>query len=260
MLAKVKNVFRKVGKSKNTGDAVTIFRIGSCRVFSIENTASDNFFFTNTPIGYTHTPCEAIQLVQYLRGQKQIPPHLLKYIYTFYGGDQYDTNIDEIFAKNQVSLEKADMFLVELCSLKILKYLDFNFQISRFNDSHKWNIEAPGSDIVDATQSTVYSFEMFDAEISELAALLNGKPIIFTGHINIETNEGRYIKERQIINEWIEKICQRDGYYYYDLSSDIDKDKERYIQPDLIHFKKPLYKLANQRINDIVSRQMGLTD
>ena len=240
---------------------MNIYRIGSCRIFRINsrfkifriNSRFKKFNFINNPIGHTHTPCEAIQLVNFVRGQKKIPSHLLKYIFTFYGGDQYKKNIEDIYKKNQKDIDNADVYLVELCSLKLIKYKDIYFQISRFDSCSKWNIEKPSNDILNLIERSFYTYKMFHDDILKLSKLLDNKPIIFTGHINIKNQNGVYFEGRQQVNEWIKRVCDLYGYYYYDLSSDINKDLSKYIKPDLIHFKKPTYALAKQKITNIVS-------
>lgn len=232
-----------------------IFRMGSCRVFLVPSENRADFEFINEPIGHTHTLKEHIQLVNFLRGDITIPPDLLKYIYTFYGGNQKRADIDQVLESNRQAIDRADAYLVEVCSLKILCYRDIFFQLSRFTLGERWNIEKPSDELSGNTCIYVQDEDEFSHDFRTLVELLHDKPVIFTGHINIRAEGGDYIPSRMQISQMLEKHAYMYGKYYYDLSGDIEGNREKYIQHDLIHLKEAAFRLASHRIAGIVTGQ-----
>ncbi len=232
-----------------------IFRMGSCRIFLIPDENQADFEFINEPIGHTHTLKEHIQLVKFLRGDLTIPSDLLKYIYTFYGGDQKRADIDKVLEGNRQTIDQADAYLVEVCSLKILCYGDIFFQLSRFTKSERWNIEKPSEELSGNTRIYVQDEDEFHRDFRMLVELLHDKPIIFTGHIDVQTENGDYIPGRAQINQMLKKYACVHGKHYYDLSEDVGKNREKYVQQDLTHLKEAAFRLASQRIAGIVTGQ-----
>ena len=51
--------------------------------------------YGNEAIGFTHGVDEHIQLIKFLEDPATVPPELLQYVFTFWGGKQQLENIDE---------------------------------------------------------------------------------------------------------------------------------------------------------------------
>ncbi len=232
---------------------IDIFRIGSCRVFGIPNQFRENIQFINIPIGYTHSLKEHIQLIKFLRGEIVISDDLLKYIFTFYGGNEKKENIRSIVKSNRKFLEQADVYLVEVCTLKIIKYNHLYLQRSRFIEHEKRGIEIPSEDILSGYNQYLQNESDFLESLEKIIRLLNNKPIIFTGHLNVKTNSGKYIKNRQKINKMLLKYTRmQENICYYNLSGIIDKNPRKYIDEDLAHLKMPALLLAKNKIRNIL--------
>ena len=231
-----------------------IFRIGSCRIFDIPNSFDGDHEFINSPIGYTHTIKEHIQLIKHLRGELKIPSELLQYIYTFYGGDQRKENIEDIFLRNTEDINIADIFLVEISSLKIIEFSDLFFQISRFKWHYKWNIPTPGTDLLSNCREYVQQEEDFNRDFHKLSTMLRTKPIIYTGQINIKTEKNEYLPNRRLINSLVSRNSAISGNYYYDLSKPIESAPSKYIENDLVHLKDNAFNLARDYIEQMINR------
>ncbi|MDQ7787555.1 MAG: hypothetical protein RDU01_08095 [Thermodesulfovibrionales bacterium] len=229
-----------------------IFRIGSCRVYSIPNDFNGNFIFLNEPVGYTHTIKEHIQLIKHLRGEKQIPSEFLQYIYTFYGGNQKRQDIDSLFLHNKLMIDKADLYLVEISSLKVIEYNGYYFQQNRFLKYSNHNIPPPSEELL--VNYKIYTQNDIDFHRDYVALIdeLRDKPIIFTGHINLKKENNEYIENRQTINTLLEKFSKMHGKFYYDLSTKISNSPAEFVSHDLLHLKTKGLILARDCIREIV--------
>lgn len=229
-----------------------IFRLGSCRIFNLKDD-NCNYTFINEPIGYSHSLKEHIQLINFLRGKTKINGDLLKYIFTFYGGKQLKQNIDQITKDNALALNKADLFLIEVCSLKIFQFQNYFFQLSRFRNYDKFEIEQPSTEILQGTDCYSQSPSEFEQDFQKIIALLDNKPCIFTGHLNVVSKKtGAKIKNRMLLDQYLRKNTQKYGSCYYDLSTQILRDQDKYIEEDLNHLKPPAYELVNNFISNFV--------
>ncbi|MBD3421464.1 MAG: hypothetical protein GF398_15205 [Chitinivibrionales bacterium] len=233
-----------------------IYRLGSCRVFYIPNTFQADHSFINEAIGYSHTLKEHVQLIKFLKEEITIPEELLKYIFTFYGGDQRREDINQVYASNRKALREAEVFVAEVSSLKILQYQNLYFQISRFDSHHLWNIPKPSDELLDNTRHYKQDEAEFYHDFKEFLDLVDNRPVIFTGHINIKTKEGTYIESRRILNGLLQRYSNRHGMHYYDLSDEIESNLDKYIDDDLTHLRGPAWELAGTYIEDIIENQL----
>lgn len=229
-----------------------IFRIGSCRVFLIPNVFYGNINFVNESIGYTHSIKEHIQLIKYLRGELEIPTELLQYVYTFYAGDLKKQNIDKLFHCNKLALEKTDAYLIEICSLKVIKHKDIYLNLSNFLEYYLWNLPKPDDSLLAECIQYKQCLDEFSSDFEELIYLCHNKPIIFTGHLNLKKENNQYIESRQLINSLIKQYSTIHNKFYYDLSPKISREPNKYVEQDLIHLKKPSLYLARDSINTLL--------
>lgn len=104
--------------------------IGSCRILVPMTRQQANFGYVvdnRVLYGLTHTTKDTLQLLAYVNGDLKIPRDIWKFI----SEQQYR----EADSANRIVPKKEQAFVVELSSLKVLKYRDLTLQAVRFNDS-----------------------------------------------------------------------------------------------------------------------------
>lgn len=104
--------------------------IGSCRILVPMTRQQANFGYVvdnRVLYGLTHTTKDTLQLLAYVNGDLKIPRDIWKFI----SEQQYR----EADSANRIVPKKEQAFVVELSSLKVLKYRDLTLQAVRFNEA-----------------------------------------------------------------------------------------------------------------------------
>lgn len=229
-----------------------IFRLGSCRIFDLNDNNCNFHFINQKPIGYSYSLKEHIQLIKFLRSEIAIDDDLLKYMFTLYDSRKA-SYIEKIYQDNVLAIKEADMFLIEVSSLKIFQFLDYFFRVSRVKQLKKLNNFRLSKYILDEIVFHQQSESEFEQDFQFLIGQLGNKPCIFTGHLNfISKQTGTKIDDRILLDQYLCKNTQKHGFYYYDLSKEILQDQDKYIEEDLLHLKAPAFLIAEKLICNFV--------
>lgn len=209
-----------------------IFKFGSCR--SNFGNYSSNEFTYNTYL--THTLKEVIQYLNILKGN--INMNDIKYIDCIFPED-ISMNIEYM----QTALEKCDIVLIEVSSLKEVLYENYYYNIVLSGQNKEfWRSEH---------KQIIYQDESsFKTDINIIYNLLNNKPIIFLGHYNVNNNQ---IKARESIDNYLLKytlhkiiishIMEERSLSYTDVMED-----------DLSHYKGPfVYEIISTYLDKYIN-------
>ena|GEM_PF-3800846 len=211
-----------------------IFRLGSCRVFRMPRLWG---FSRNKAIGFTHGVDEHLQLVKFLQDRSSVAEELFRYVFTYWGGDQLRDNIEEIYTQNQTAFKEADVFLIELCSLKRIFYGKWSLDLSRFGNWAHWGLDAPSEKIHSGAVVSKISKDELCVKLDELVALLGDRRVIFTGHLNSD-QFGAEIESRGRINRWLKEYCEGAGHSFYDVSPVLRKRPLLFVDDDALHYTR----------------------
>lgn len=200
-------------------------------------------FSRNKAVGFTHGVDEHLQMVKFLQDRSSIPVELIPYIFTYWGGDQLRSNIEEVYLQNQLAFKEADVFLIEVCSLKRILYGEVSLCLSRFGEWDKWNLDAPSEEIsAGVVRSKILKDELY-MKLDQLVALLGGRRVIFTGHFNSD-QFGAEIETRGSLNRWLKEYCVATGHSFYDVSPVLRKRPLFFMKDDTTHYTRWGRRLA----------------
>ena len=192
-----------------------IFKFGSCRS-NFTNYSSNDFIY-NTYL--THTLKEVIQYLNIYK--ENINMNDIKYIDCILPKD-ITMNINYM----RTALEKCDIVLIEVSSLKLVLYENYYYnivlsgQIKEFwTSKHK--------QIICQDEST------FENDIKTIYNLLNKKTIIFLGHYNINNSQ---IKAREDIDNYLMKYTLHKIIISH-IMEEKSLDYKDIIEDDLSHYK-----------------------
>jgi tetratricopeptide (TPR) repeat protein len=217
-----------------------ISTLGTCRIFDPVRSTARNYArmlsINNTNVyGYTHSAAEALQLLNYLNGQA-LPRSLARYF-------SVKGELD-----HRLPREVTDLYIVEISSLREIVldgiYLQKNYIDRVFKDRRNlseifWSnprredksvrknllikhANYHESDDIDKHFLTDGYIEITDkvrleSSISQIKDQC-GKPVLFVGHIDVASSNGRTIVARKQLNLWLAEICKSNNLYFYDPS------------------------------------------
>ncbi len=113
-----------------------------------------------------------------------MPEYLCQYILTFCGGDEKKENINEIVDFNRKVLNEADVYLVEVCTLKLIRYKNVFLQRSRFLDYKVRGIEKPSLELESGYKEYVQNEDDF-AEIDSPGSRVTSTPLLLSVYVVI---------------------------------------------------------------------------
>lgn len=240
---------------------LTIAPIGSCRIFDPLRRARERHGFKmlrGRSMGFTHTSPEAVQQLGVMQRELDIPEDLWDYVAS--------QPRDEVLAQDHI---KADRYVVELCSEKILNlgdtFLQINYFTTQFKDFFKdktrknayWRaIERGTDDDVDQFLAETWSGSarkdaerqilrqvrmrrademQTRADIRVLKAALGD--VLFVTHVNAIGTDGTQIKTRNRYIEMVEKIAAEEGCPVYNPTcSMLEVGQATSMEADLDHY------------------------
>jgi hypothetical protein len=176
-------------------------------------------------------------MVRFLRDLSSVPEALFPYIFTYWGGDQRRANIEEVYVDNQVAFKEADVFLVELCSLKRIFYEEWFLDLSRFGNWKHWNLEPPSAALTEKSVLGKIGKDELYLKLDELVAEFGGRRVVFTGHLNSD-KYGAEIESRSLINLWLREYCESRGHSFYDVSPVLRKRPLLFMDDDVLHYTR----------------------
>lgn len=211
-----------------------IFRLGSCRVFRMPRLWGMR---RNQAVGFSHGVDEHLQMVRFFKDRSSVAEELFPYIFTYWGGDQRRANIEEIYVDNQIAFKEADVFLVEICSLKRILYGKWSLDLSRFGNWKHWHLDPPSESLINkSVQSKIGKDELY-LKLDELVAEFGGRRVVFTGHLNSD-KDGVEIESRSLINLWVREYCELRGHSFYDVSPVLRWRPLLFMDDDVLHYTR----------------------
>ena len=146
-------------------------------------------------------------------------------------------NIEEVYTQNQLAFKEADVFLIELCSLKKLFYGDLSIDQTRFSRWEHYGLDAPSAELsAGVVRSKILKNELY-TKLDQLVAQLGGRRVIFTGHLNSDLF-GAEIESRGRVNRWVKEYCVALGHSFYDVSPVLRKRPLLFMDDNATHYTR----------------------
>lgn len=208
---------------------INVVLIGTCRILHPLRKVSDQIEILNeSNLSFVHTTAEAIQRLNYYLGHYSYPDEL----------SNYQLNSQSASLRPNMSIEQADIILIEISSEKIINFDEHYLQLNNLNNYMKglgnigknWlsqlnialNISSkidkmflkPPNSISDIDRKVMSeSFartqskqELFQ-DLEQITNLTNGK-VVFVTHINATPPEGVKSTSRTRLIQDITEFCE----------------------------------------------------
>ena len=239
-------------KKKQNTEPIKVFISGSCRIMAVIGTGKDIFepihsmlddfngsnFFGINFLGKFHNTKQHIQFIKWIKDEIVIPDNILtQFMTVYYDTSRTDTSlanhlrifnydfhkiidpIDQIPIKKQhikENFDNCDMYIFEICSLKLYNNSGFQVQFELTTDYN----------MIQQTEDDLLN----DLKIIRNMIPIN-KKILLQVHFrpNIIHNNNNYIMSREIIFNTVTKFCaNNENTYMYDPSVIIKDDHSLY--------------------------------
>lgn len=225
------------------GETLQVTAIGSCRVAGPlrQATTADGFRLNQKGVhGYCHSSAEALQQVKVLQGENKIPPELAPLVAPT--------------AQRSVSHPPSDLYIVEICSAKLLSThgyaVQLNYLTRHFADFFSnrdrarafWRLamaddrEAICSFLAD--EPTFAALSKQDQEIlkdlrmematrtrlrSDIRQICDRLPnVLFVTHFNVRKHDGAVLKARSDFIDLLRSVLDDMGQRYFDPSEYVE--------------------------------------
>jgi len=198
-----------------------VFASGSCRIVSLVHDGWDLINPIHSWIGYYdsinylsfyHNSKQHIQFIKYIKNLIDIPDDCINNI-MIGGNEELDNMRKERISNLRNEFNSCDVYIFEICSLKIKKINDFYINLKDNNSKYDYI----------QTNEELYN------DLSILRKLINiDKKIIFVSHFRpnlIYNDESKKIISREIIFNTIKQFCENNidlNVLYYDPSNFIN--------------------------------------
>lgn len=205
-----------------------VFCSGSCRLLStirktkeiepIHSLEEPHFKGINF-LGKFHNTKLHIQFIQFIKGEIKLFSENVKKIFTVYNNEKWEhiryfEPKNTIFSKIynlQKEIDNCDVYIFEICSIKIYKY---NGAYCQFEQN-------PNNDVSEYDFYIQTEKELYD-DLCVLQSFFPGKKIIFQCHFRpnvIYKDETQTIEARELIYNILQKFCKEyNNCFLYDPS------------------------------------------
>jgi UDP-N-acetylglucosamine 4-epimerase len=213
---------------------IKIFKFGSCRS-SINSFVAPNIdIFDN--YDFSHTTKEVLQYIDFMEGHKSLNKNN-----EMQSIMNYPESYNQKYFKKYY--DEADIIYIEISSIKIIKYDNYYYSITRNNTYKNLN------NIKLDTKIYIMTLEQLNNDINEIKNRIN-KPIIFQGHYHLFENKknlDRNTIDTAILNSANNKLILKNFFKN-------PKDMLRnFNEGDYNHFSNTGYKLLAEEFNKIVN-------
>ena len=213
---------------------------GSCRVWDLAALMKVTILNDRTLM---HDVSQYIQEIRFYKRIIDIPEKFYDIIYCNSYIKLLLSNKETLLDKNLMSLDKADIVLIEICTLKYLIHdnytIDFN-QTKKTSMSEKINIDK-------------YDKDLFVQKINELVNLIPNKKIVFIGHIFNPDLKIVKLEVRQTLNQWLSEIVSNiPNAYFFDPSICVMENGYYNMMVDGEHYSKKGQRIMKRRLRSFL--------
>jgi len=224
--------------------------IGSCRIEKpLQKHGHKSICGLNKQ--FVHNSVEIIQRINFLKGNL-FPDNLINYIFR--------VSIDQSKFK-PVDFDKIDLFIIEVSTLKNIKYNEYSLQDNKLSEEIEKNTKFENNkelinfleksnnvtkndidsteeffDIAKNIKLSYQTYELLKKDIIEILNLL-GKPVLFVNHINVKVN-GEYIERRNLLSKYMNQLSTELKFDIFNPNEIIEKYGENKMLDDVNHYSE----------------------
>jgi len=212
---------------------VSVFIFGSCRIWNTIEKIESIVISNKNYRTLLHGIAQYIQELEFYKKQKEIPIHLLKYMYY----NNYTKLLEE---KKQDTLNKVSKCYLDskyiVAEMQTLKYIESEgYQL----DLIQVNRNAEENALVNTSMDTeikVHNKIEFIDLVKKFIVSNKNKKIIFIGHLYSEKANIKKINQRFIINNLVNRICDNKKSFFINPSRIFEIYEWDYIMKDSQHY------------------------
>jgi len=224
--------------------------IGTCR---LQNPLSHHGNISECGLQgqFVHSTPEIIQRINFLKGNL-FPDNLINYIFR--------GSIDQSKFR-PIDFDKVDLFIIEVCTLKYIKYNEYSLQSINMRDETRKNTKFDNyyelhdflekcnnvtKNDIDSTEEFFdfarnielgyQTYELLKKDIIEILNLLE-KPVLFVNHINVKVN-GEYIEKRNLLSKYMNQLSKELKFDIFNPNEIVEKYEEKKMLDDINHYSK----------------------
>lgn len=230
--------------------------VGTCRISRLPNNNLNN------ELNYPQSTKEVIQLLQFIKGEIDIPSPYNHLCFRTAICDNETIKKNEKYSK---MFEKAETFVVEISSRK--KYVHKNYYLHSLpfdknyfkmkGKDENFGLSLFGSkfpEVVKNFKIEEQTNEEIESDILAIKRILNGKKLVIVSHLNVEI-DGKKIEARENLIYLLKSLCQKHKIHFIspsDLMSDYKQ--EDYMGIGLNHYSKEGHHIVTSKIINEISK------
>lgn len=230
--------------------------VGTCRISLLPNNNLNN------ELNYPHSTKEVIQMLQFMKGEIDIPAPYNTLCFRTAICDNEPVKKDGKYVE---MFEKAETFLVEISSRKnyvhnsyYLHHLPFDknyFIIRGKGENFGLSLyESKCPEVIRNFKIETQTDEEIESDIVTINNILSGKKLVIVSHLNIEI-DGEKIAARENLISLLKSLCQKHSIHFLspsDLMSDYQQ--EEYLKSDLCHYTEEGHQIVTGKIIKEISK------
>jgi hypothetical protein len=218
---------------------------GSCRIHKVGN---NNYL--NMELTFTHTTKEVIQFIEFLKGEKEMPPPYDRLCFRTPLDLRWNHGVQLTEAHKQ-KYNETKVFIVELCSRK--KYIHNGYYLYCLSGEPK--LRSDSIYVPEYVKNEIQIVKQTDKEIEddieEIQRLIHPHKLIIVSHYNAKLN-GEYIPDRNNLINLLNKICSHKNIPFINPSEAMkDYRQEEVMTDDLGHYTELGMKIMTEYITKI---------
>jgi uncharacterized protein YqcC (DUF446 family) len=233
---------------------LTVSAIGSCRIFTPINLMKRRGRVAVRHEGaewYTHSTYDALQKVDIMNGEKDVPPAIPPLI--IHGVEKFHPDVIK-----PGFYDGTDVFVVEIASIKDYAVDDWHLQQWCVRDVLK-NPEAfpESAEIAGRAELAVQSKDDLKAGMLAIVEKL-GRPVIFVPHVNVIRDDGTPIPERARIHQAMTEVCADGAAKMFDPTPHVYEKGYEEAMSDSGHYRGPYELEMGHKILEFVHQEFGV--
>jgi len=224
------------------------YKFGSCRLLYECDRYSDCI----------HNTKEILQILKFIDMTQNELQSIYRPEFVFSNNKFYsDGQFVQLIIETKKSIDKSNIILIEISSLKEILFENIYFQYNRYIHHQKRNKNSKFNET--NTKVSVQNKETLLNDLEEIIKKFKNKIVVLIPHIDSLTCGNSYIPNRVIISSVLEQISIKyNNVYFFNPMNYLDNDPKTIFQlldnvPDFEHYSNQAKKIIKKKLNQFVN-------